>query len=266
MLFDDKKLNLESVEELIQCPIHSIEPYSLMLSPVYVLMKLNQKFVSVKAPLDFFTPEELKKLSVHETFYLPKFVQGSVRFQTAARLIKKIMNIHQDPLTAAPYEVSRESFYVLGTLWGKQLQIEPFFMAIFTDELCTPLNHEKMVEAREQTVVNHDQGLLLSGTFVFIALHLGWFDLNLLSQYRTMIYERTVQGEDWKNPKTELEQLVSDLSYIIQFNKHLSMDVLQHSTTEWTKKIHARLITLSAKTATFSHDSVSIYGEEGFAA
>ena len=106
MLFEDKKLQLESVERLIQCPVHSIEPFALMLAPVYILMKLNLKLVSVKAPLDFFTEEELQRLKSHEVFYLPKFVKSSVRFQTAARLIRKIITIQQYELSSAPFEIS----------------------------------------------------------------------------------------------------------------------------------------------------------------
>jgi len=44
MLFDEKRLQMESATQLIQCPIHTVEPFALMLAPVYVLMKLNQKF------------------------------------------------------------------------------------------------------------------------------------------------------------------------------------------------------------------------------
>ena len=51
--YETKKLQLESVDKLIQCPVHTIEPFALMLAPAYILMKLNQKLVSVKAPLDF---------------------------------------------------------------------------------------------------------------------------------------------------------------------------------------------------------------------
>jgi hypothetical protein len=107
MLFEDKKLHLESIDQLIQCPISSVEPYSLMLSPVYVLMKLNKKLVSVKAPLDFFTKDELNRLSSNEVFYLPKFANSSVRFQTAARLVHNVLTIRQKKFNAAPFEISK---------------------------------------------------------------------------------------------------------------------------------------------------------------
>ena len=266
MLFDDKKLQLESVNELIRCPIHSIEPYALMLAPVYVLMKLNKKLVSVKAPLDFFTQEELEKLNSSDVLYLPKFVKSSVRFQTAARVTKNIFTVTQAPLNPTPYEISKESFNVLSELWGKQVQIEPFFMSIFADELCSPLDFKKLIWAREHQVVKHDHGLLLSGTFVFIAVHLGWFDLELLSRYRNMIYEKTVQGEEWGLPANELETIIQDLNQVIEVKPHLNIAILRDLPSEWAKKLASRLDQLYKKRKTLIHDSVSIYGPEGFVA
>ena len=266
MLFDDKKLQLESINDLIQCPVHSVEPYSLMLAPVYILMKLNQKFVSVKAPLDFFTDEELQRLKTHEIFYLPKFVKSSVRFQTAGRLIRKILTLNQAQLSSAPQEISKESFSVLSELWGKQVSVEPFFMSIFADEFCTPLKTEKMLWAREHAVIKHDHGLLLSGSLVFTALHLGWFDFEELNQHRASIYERTVQGEDWSSPQSELEFIVSDLNEVLNSHSAINLDVLNEVSSEWANKLSSRLKFLKNKNTNFSYDSVTIFGKEGFAA
>ena len=266
MLFEDKKLQLESIETLIQCPVHSIEPFALMLAPVYILMKLNQKLVSVKAPLDFFTVEELNKLKNHEVFYLPQFIKLSVRFQTAAKLVKKILTLQQANLSAAPFEISKESFSVMSELWGKQLQIEPFFMAIFADELCTSLNQEKMLWARENIVINHDHGLLLSGALVFVVLHLGWFDLTKLNEIRNSIYERTVHGDTWEKPTNEIEEIVCDLNKFLRTEKYLNLAILGSISKEWSAKLTSRLFNLKNKSKDFSYESVTIFGEEGFAA
>lgn len=266
MLFEDKKLQLESVDQLIQCPIYSVEPFALMLAPVYVLMKLNQKLVSVKAPLDFFTADEIQKLKTYEVFYMPKFVRSSVRFQTAARLVKKLLVLQQRELSSAPFEISKESFGALSSLWGKQIQVEPFFMAIFTDEFCNPLNQEKMLWARENAVAHHDHGLLLSGALVFVALHLGWFDLEFLNAQRAMIYERTVQGEDWGSPTSEIEAIVKDLHQLLQVEPSLNLENLKSLNSEWARKLAARLRFLRGKNSNFTYESASIFGEEGFAA
>ena len=266
MLFEDKKLHLESVENLIQCPIHTIEPFALMLAPAYMLMKLNQKLVSVKAPLDFFTADELQRLKVNEVFYFPKFIKASVRFQTAARLIRKFLTLQQSELSSAPFEISKESFSVLSDLWGSKIQVEPFFMAIFTDQLCDPLENEKMLWARENAVINHDHGLLLSGTLVFMALHLGWFDLAKLNHYRKSIYERTVQGEEWLKPTSEIESLVCDINKILKHEPAISLHTLGDLSKEWSNKLISRLQVLGTKNTSKISESVSIFGEEGFAA
>jgi hypothetical protein len=61
MEFSRKKLGQEAIRELRVCSIASVQPYALMLSPVYAYLPQNAKFVAIKAPLDFFTPEELAR-------------------------------------------------------------------------------------------------------------------------------------------------------------------------------------------------------------
>ncbi len=266
MLFEDKKLHLESIEELIQCPISSVEPYSLMLSPVYVLMKLNKKLVSVKAPLDFFTEDELKRLSVNEVFYLPRFANSSVRFQTAARLVQNVLTIRQKRFNAAPFEISKEVFAALSPLWGKQFKVEPFFMSVFTEELCEPLDPKRMLWARENVVVKHDQGLLLSGALVFIALHLGWYDLDELNHVRSEIYERTIRDESWDYPGSQLGLIAAELNEFFEIHQSIDLETLRLFESDWAQKLHSRLQRLLSLNTNQMYDSVSIFGDEGFAA
>jgi len=266
MLFDERKLSTESIDDLIQCPVHTIEPYSLMLAPVYVLMRLNHKLVSVKAPLDFFLPDELERLKRYEMFYIPKFVQLSVQFQTAARVMKNVLHSEIAGLKPAPYEVSHEILSLIAPLWGKELQVEPFFMAIFAHELCEPLTPEQIVWAREQAVVRHDLGLMLSGAFVFIAAHLGWQDFEALTQARNDIYVRTVTGEEWDDPKNELELMVSGLNVLLSQNRSVSCDALEGIGDEWARKVSARIRTFVRYRGLPKRSSPTIYGDEGFAA
>lgn len=266
MLFDDKKLSSESIEDLIQCPVHTVEPYSLMLAPVYVLMKLNHKLVSVKAPLDFFLPEEIERLKRYETFYIPKFVKSSVRFQTAARVIKNIFSAKAADLKPAPFEVSREVLNLVGPLWGKSLTVEPFFMAIFAHELCEPLTPDQILWAREQAVVRHDLGLLLSGAFVFIAVHLGWFDYEALNRARNDVYVRTVNGEEWDDPKNEFELIVSGLNLLLSQDRSIQLETLEQINDEWARKVSSRIRNLIRTKGVPAESSPTIYGEEGFAA
>src|SRR5262249_4357807 len=120
--------------------------------------------------------------------------------------------------------------------------------------------------ARENAVLKHDHGLLLSGALVFIALHLGWFDLEVLNKYRNEIYERTVAGEMWVHPCSELESIVCDLNHLLLSQTSLNLLNLRAFSSEWSHKLASRLEYLKNKNTNFMHPSVSIFGEGGFAA
>jgi hypothetical protein len=266
MLFDDKKLSAASVDDLLQCPVHTVEPFALMLAPIYVLMKLNQKLVSVKAPLDFFLPDEIEGLKRYETFYIPKFVQSSVPFQTAARVVKNILNSSYDGLSPASFEISHEVFCLMAPLWGKDLRVEPFFMAIFAHELCSPLTPEQIIWARNQAVVRHDLGLILSGSFVFLAVQLGWSDYAKINAVRNEIYERTVRGDEWSDPVNEVELMVSGLYAVISEDRSISNVSLSNRDDEWARKISSRLNSYVMRRGLPKVESPTIYGNDGFAA
>jgi hypothetical protein len=286
MHFEDNKLLPEAVDTLFQCSIESVRPYVLMLAPVYVFMKRNEKFVSVKAPLDFFTSDELEKLKVYGVFYMPKFVKLAVRFETAARLVKNLFSLaasadsdtnnETDPdssaqqrksgLPPAPFELSNETLKLVGRLWGKELKIEPFFMAVFAHELCGVLNSDLLLQSREKAVMRHDWGLLLSGAFVFVAVQLGYWDLETLIELRNQIYTKTVEGEQWTRPSSLDSEIVCDLSQHLKGKKDLSADDLENFKGEWARRLKARLVRVKKTMARTAESSPSIYGEEGFAA
>ena len=267
MLFEENKLASDSVEDLLRCPIHSVKPYALMLAPVYVFMKLNHKLVYVKAPLDFFTPDELTRLTRYETFFLPQFVKVSARFQTAARITRNIlMSAGAKGYAPAPFEISKEVHHVLYPLWGKNEKIEPFFMTIFSDELCGPLEPALLEEARENAIVLHNLGLILSGSFVFLSLHVKSFTHFEISKLRTEIYVRTVRGETWDRPQSEDEVMIQKLYQLVQISREVNCNLLLETAQEWGQKISARLKLYSTTKNVNSEPSPSIFGPEGFAA
>src|SRR4051794_31443428 len=92
MNFSHRKLPPAAAEKLRICPIRTIEPFALMLAPVYVFMRRNEKFVSVKAPLDFFTPEELEKLRPFQSFFMTEFVDTALPFRQAARRVRAVLS------------------------------------------------------------------------------------------------------------------------------------------------------------------------------
>ncbi len=161
MLFEAKKLEVESADELLQCSISTVKPYALMLAPVYVFMKRNEKFVSVKGPLDFFTPEELAAFSSYGAFHLPKTVAELTPFQTAAKLVREMLKETQAPFPPAPFEVSDELIKVLAPVWGRNIESSPFWSSIFSDELCGPLDSHELLYGRYTSFVLNDLGFLL---------------------------------------------------------------------------------------------------------
>ena len=91
------------------CPIESVKPYALMIAPVYVYMRRNEKFISVKAPMDFFTAEELEKLKSVEMFFMPQFVDAVLPYRNLARRVKMILGWNpvesKAGLPPAPFEI-----------------------------------------------------------------------------------------------------------------------------------------------------------------
>ncbi len=256
---------MRSAAELIQCPLSKMKPYSLMLSPVYVFLKMNQKFVSIKEPLDFFTPQEIAKLARYESVFVPKSINSAVKFQSAGRLVKSLLNTRIEGLPPTSYEISNEVESVLLPLWGKDLRIEPFFMSIFADELCKKLPEEMMENGRDASIDLHDLGLLLSGASVFFGLQTGTFDYQKVSERREEVYLKTVSGTDWTRAGLASDQLVRDLFVLLQASRSIDLEVLKSHPSEWCRRISSRLKRFQEAKRLSKEKSPSMYGEEGFA-
>ncbi len=269
MHFEEKKLTVEAMPDLLQCPVSSVEPYAPMLAPVYVYMKLNNKLVSVKAPLDFFTPTELASFKRYEVFYIPKFVESTSRFQTAAKIVKNILQPVNVPgiLSPAPFEISNEIVHSLYSCWGRNLRIHPFFAAVFADELCGSLEPEMMVEARETAVVRHDKGILVSGLLIFTLLHLGVLEIEYLAKIRKQVYASIVnRDETWKSPVEDWQVVASDLLVLVEGEKFLDLNELSGFESEWAKKLRGRLKRIGSIPGVQKYESLNIGNDGGVAA
>jgi len=139
-------------------------------------------------------------------------------------------------------------------------------MSVFADELCESLSPEKMLFARENAVVRHDHGILLSGAAVFVALHLGWLDYTYLNQLRQEVYSRTVEGEEWSEPKSEMEYIVSELYREIVMNRHLDESLMIEIGSEWSMRLASRLSRVKTRNSNSLEDSATIRGDSGFVA
>lgn len=247
MEFHPRKLPPEAALNLRICPIHTVRPFALMLAPVYVFMKLNGKFVSVKAPLDFFTPEELERLKPFESFFLPEFVDVALPFREAARSVLSLLtwqpkpkasrstakksaseleapNLPEIPLPPAPYELSDAILKILGGLWtpsavadssgAHSIGLEPFFIAVFANELCETLPGEMIRAARDADVAKFELAVFRSSWAVFLALHLGYLEMGFLNALRYRVFTEnigaaSVTAESKESFRSEVDELVA---------------------------------------------------------
>lgn len=194
MEFSKRKLPKEAAENLRTCPIDTIEPFALMLAPVYAFMKMNEKFVAVKAPLDFFTREELEKLRTFESLHIPPFIESVLPFRSAARAVQALLSWNPEGLPPPNYELSDAVLRIIAPLWGPKTAIEPFFVSVFVNELCELLPPEALLSTRERSIDAYEAAVFGSSWAVFLALHLGFSDLPFLNQLRRRAFEAIGRG------------------------------------------------------------------------
>lgn len=271
MDFSRRKLPGEAAEQLTQIAVGEIQPFTLMHAPIYVYLKQNEKFVSVKAPLDFFTPEELEKKSSLGSFYVPATARHARRYLDAGRLARGLMSWQLEEkledVTPTPYELSDAILRAIGPLWGRNAVIEPFFTALFAETLCDPLPSGVLVEARDQNVANFECAVLRSGLAVFLALHLGYCDLNFLNQLRLKVFEATVgeqiQGAHAAGESGELIRLVMEL-LPDPFVRAIKRETLLKRSARVAHKLAFRLKRVVDEFVDARKKPDSIYGPEGF--
>ena len=200
MDFSRRKLPLEAAENLKQMPVRSVQPFALISVPVYVFMKRNGKFVSVKSPLDFFTPEELDKFAPFENFFFEQFANQVSWFLDAGARIRTILSWTPEGRELPPpyYELSDAVLRVLATLWSPQVSIEPYFASAFAEALCGPLSGELLRPVRETDVVRYERAVLVTGWMVFLAAHLGMVNLDYLTRLRESVFRQECGIGPWE--------------------------------------------------------------------
>lgn len=266
MEFSKKKLPRESAPQMQKYSIQDIAPFTPLFAPGYVFMPRNAKFVSVKAPLDFFTPEELKKLDGFRNIYFSEFLDEIEPFRVAARAVRAILNwkprivrekgvrFAAPELPPAPFELSDAILRVMGPLWGPEMRIEPFFLAVFAQELFGNLATEKMAWARDQSYEVYERALLISSAMVFLELHVGKCSLSYLKKLRIEQFEQIS-----KNPSEKTSQWI-----------HLkSLDSSQWSRLTYEKsngcrQLLSRLARVANEGMAQDREISSVYGPRGF--
>ena len=197
MLFSRKKVPGEDAVSMRVCPIETVQPFAPLPAPLYLLLSGNDKFVSVKAPLDFFTPEELDRYKSVGAFFYPQFVKKVLPFRNEAlqfrTLLAAVDQAKEHPAeelenTPSPYELSDAFLRMAGKLWSEGGVIEPFFVAVFAHEFCRPMDGSWMIIARETNVLAYDQAILRSGWATWQAMHLGYLNLSWLTKFRNSVF------------------------------------------------------------------------------
>ena len=124
-----------------------------------------------------------------------------------------------------------------------------------------------MIEAREKAVVRHDKGILLSGLLVFVLVHLGWIDLNLLIEIRKHVYAAIVgSDESWKNAQEDWKLISRDLLPLIEKQESLNLKSLEKVDAEWTRKLLGRLKRVASIPSLQKYESLHIGSDGGISA
>lgn len=229
MTFYSKKLPVEAATDLISCSLASVQPYALMLGPAYVFMPLNHKFVAIKAPLDFFSEDELSCHRLMETLYFPKSIESAERFRGAARSVRELLMFDPEALLwskvterrrypevrlgPTPYENSDLTLRIFSSLWrpdfeNNRLLIRKIAPVVLADELCGMLPGESLLRAREEDVARYEESLLVSSWAVFFALHLGEGNLDFLKRLRRGIFLEQADIQPQASRSRTTEELV----------------------------------------------------------
>ena len=197
MDFTERKLPLEAHERLRRHALDTIAADRPLLAPLYVFLRKNQKFVSVKGPMDFLSASELEKLSPYgEMFSLPP-PEGVEHFENAAIAIQGVLQEKpraEAELTPTPFEISDQVLRALGPLWSPLAMVEPYFVWVFVQKLLKPLDVELLHRAREQSVSAYETAQIRSAWTVFLALHLGYCDLHMLERLRKRVFRDVLDG------------------------------------------------------------------------
>lgn len=250
------------------CPVASVSPYALMLSPVYVLLEKNAKYVAVKAPLDFFTDDELSRLKSFGHFYLPQFVDSVMPFRNTARAIRTLLTLP----TPAPYEISDAVLRMIGPLWSEGTRLEPFFVAVFANELCDLLPAGLLAGARDNDVEVFEKAVLQSSWAVFIALHLGKCDMSYLNALRSSVFSDATTNADTgaTNNETAGIAALARKSITSAGQKHIegeaitAVQELQDIQLSLAHKMSARLERVKREFVRAGTTPPTIFGQEGF--
>lgn len=282
MQFKNRKLPKASAEDLRRCPIDSFAPYALVSAPTYFFMKRNEKFIGIKAPLDFFTEEELEKLKSFHSFYQPQFVDTTLPYRDAARSIRLLLTWEpkskkagksqksmypEVTLPIAPFELSDAVVRTLAPLLNSNGSIEPFFISVMIEALCEPLPKELLIKYRESNIELLEKAILQSSCATFLSLLIGYCNLPWLCQYRERAFEYFLGHSDSEltqaNTTDEIILIVEEL-FKDETIQLLTPELFETRSERASQKIDSRYKRMLRTLVKKDQSAPSIFGPEGF--
>lgn len=283
MEFSKKKLPKEQLPELYRVRIETVKPFALMLGPVYLYFRANEKFVSVKGPLDFFTESEIFKLRHFKYFYFPDFISAILPFREAGQNVRRILSsdvTRVQSTSEVPYpevQLGAASFAeadlilsMIGRLWcdypGKGIGVEPYLVTILVNEVCDLIPSDELLLGREASIEKFDKALFRSSWVVFLALHLGYCDLDFLNELRLRIFQENVKGGPPILYMSEVDDLIG-LAYESLRNSRLQLirkDFFYNRDERVAQKLEFRLERVIKEFLSRGTHPPSIFGKRGF--
>lgn len=246
--------------ELETFQVETAEPYRPLPAPIYVLLQRNEKLISVKGPFDFFTTRELERMKGTGSYFYGPIFKRVEPFHRAAREVKQMLGWSQPTATgvleAAPYEISDAVLRKLAALWApvpstvdpnaEVIGVESYFAVAFANELCDLIPGDRLEMARDRDPDLYEIALLRSGIFVFLALHIGYHDVKMLSQLRYRFFHELIQItalQTFAPISQELAELKRWTEHLIHSPEVLviTSDQFQFSISRVTQKLKSRL-------------------------
>lgn len=261
MDFSLKKFGIRDTERLVKVPVQNIKPYTLIRGPAYVLMRRNERYLAVRGPLDFFTPEDVERLANFSVIYFTQFVETVQPFEQAGRTLRRILLWLDESSNypVNPYERSDAVVRILGPLWSADLQMEPFFATVLVEEICGPLPADLLQRSRNAGVSAFERRLLDASGVVLLLLLLGEGDLGHLQRVRKEIVEGVLPSHRWAR---EALKLLGDRDGVHPLRAWKWSDWNpKHPLVE---RLQARMNRISLKLAKPYLDLPTVFGTKGF--
>lgn len=276
MQYTWKKLSIDKVSELSRLELTEDLDFKILGSPVYLLLKKNEKLVSIKEPLDFFSKEERKKLIQQEAqLYVAPILKDSEEYFKMGRSIKEILlkgENKEDQLGISPFEVSFLLRKKLNQIWSRYKKdndfitgIESFFIVFLIDGAFGNIQSKKLIPSKQIDFDLYEHSLMISSIFTFFLLHLSLTDLDYLLFLRESAFERILDEKEENLIKwtSEVENLFSWIQNKFPGNSSriIVEDDLKDCKENGLQKIHSRLIHFQKNDL---KEPASIYGKIGF--